>query len=138
MVFVGLSARTDRAGAEALREKLALLGHEARVVQTPTGVLHFKSASALLDEGTVLVTKQLAASGVFDGLRLITVPDSEEDAANALRVNDVVLAGACYPRTTEMLDRKGYRVVPLAVDEIRKLDAGLSCMSLRWQAHQQV
>lgn len=137
-VLIGLSARTDRIGAEALRERLALLGRGARIVQTPPGVLHFKSASSLLDEETVLATQQLAASGVFNGMAVMIVPDGEEDAANALRVNDVVLAGTCYPRTIEMLQRKGYRVVPLAIDEIRKLDAGLSCMSLRWQAHQQV
>jgi dimethylargininase len=33
-----------------------------------------------------------------------------------------------------MLARRGYVLVPLDVAEIRKIDAGLSCMSLRWKA----
>jgi dimethylargininase len=33
-----------------------------------------------------------------------------------------------------MLDKAGYRVAPLATAEIGKIDAGLSCMSLRWFA----
>jgi dimethylargininase len=137
-VFIGLSARTDRAGAEALCAALAKIGRVGRIVETPKGILHFKSASSLLDANTIIATKALAASGVFDGFDIVHTADGEDDAANALRVNDVVFAGSCYPRTIETLQRKGYKVVPLAVDEIRQLDAGLSCMSLRWRAHQQL
>ncbi|GEC31351.1 hypothetical protein EFR01_15220 [Sinorhizobium fredii] len=60
------------------------------------------------------------------------IPEGEEPAANALRVNDVVMVGADFPRTIEMLDKAGYNVVPLKTTEIGKIDAGLSCMSLRW------
>jgi len=136
-VLIGLSARTNRKGAETLCGKLAQLGRKGRVAETPKGILHFKSASSLLDEETVLATKALAASGVFSGFEVVEVPDGEEDAANALRVNDIVLAGDCFPRTLDLLSRRGFKVVPLAINEVRKLDAGLSCMSLRWH-HQQV
>ena len=74
----------------------------------------------------------LAATGIFDGFRQVITADGEEAAANALRVNDVVLAGAGFPRTIERLGALGYAVVPLETSEIGKLDAGLSCMSLRW------
>lgn len=134
LVFIGLSARTNSKGAEALARKLAELGRKARVAETPKGILHFKSASSLLDDNTILATKALAASGVFAGFEIVIVPDGEEDAANALRVNDRVFVGSCYPRTADLLANKGFKVVPLAVDEIRKLDAGLSCMSLRWHS----
>ncbi len=131
-VLIGLSARTDRAGAEGLITCLAALGLKGRVVQTPPGVLHFKTDCALLDEQTVLSTDRLARSGVFGGLRQILVPAGEEAAANALRVNDVVMVGAQFPRTAELLDKAGYRIVPLPTREIGLIDAGLSCMSLRW------
>ena len=133
-VMIGLSARTDLAGAEATARCLAALGRDAAIVETPAGVLHFKSDCALLDPETVLVTARLAASGVFVGFRQIVVPDGEEAAANALRINDVVLVGQHYSRTCALLDKAGYWVVPLATAEIGKIDAGLSCMSLRWRA----
>ena len=38
-----------------------------------------------------------------------------------------------FPATIELLDRLGYRVVPTGTAEIGRIDAGLSCMSLRWQ-----
>src|SRR5262249_50884991 len=102
--------------------------------ETPAGVLHFKSDCSLLDEETMLSTARLAASGVFEGTRVLLVPEGEEAAANALRVNDHVLIGLDFPRTAAMLAGEGYQVVSLPTREIGKIDAGLSCMSLRWHA----
>ena len=131
-VMIGLSARTDRKGAEALQSTLQRLGRASEIVTTPKGVLHFKTDCSLLDDEHVLVTARLAASGVFDGFNTILVPEGEEPAANALRVNDVVMVGSDFPRTIDALDKVGYKVVPLKTSEIGKVDAGLSCMSLRW------
>jgi len=33
-----------------------------------------------------------------------------------------------------LLERNGYHVVALQTGEIGKIDAGLSCMSLRWKS----
>jgi dimethylargininase len=131
-VMIGLSARTDKAGAEALQACLGKLGRKSEIVATPEGVLHFKTDCSLLDDETVLSTNRLARSGVFEKFRQIIIPEGEEPAANALRVNDVVMVGSDFPRTIAMLDKAGYKVVPLKTTEIGKIDAGLSCMSLRW------
>jgi dimethylargininase len=135
IVFIGLSARTNATGAEALALKLASLGRRPRIAETPPSILHFKTASSLLDDETILATPALAANGVFDGFRIMLAPEGEEAAANALRVNDVVFVAARFPRTIDLLSRKGYSVIPLDVSETAKLDAGLSCMSLRWKAN---
>ncbi len=132
-VFIGMSARTNRIGAEALRAKLKQLGREARIVETPKGVLHFKTAVSLLSEDTILATKPMADSGLFAGFKIVLVPQGEEAAANALRVNDTVFVGDGFPRTIDLLTKQGFDVVALPVTEIGKLDAGLSCMSLRWK-----
>lgn len=132
-VMIGLSGRTDRLGAEALMSCLARLGRKAEVVETPEGVLHFKTACSLLDDETVFATQSVARSGVFDGFKQLITPDGEEAAAAVLRVNDVVMVGSKFPRTIEMLDSLGYAVVPVGVSQIAKIDAGLSCMSLRWR-----
>jgi len=133
-VTIGLSDRTNEAGAAALADCLKTLGKTPVIVRTPPNVLHFKSDCSLLDENTVLSTKRLAAGGVFEGLRLLFTPDGEEGAANALRINDRVFVGSAFPQTITLLKSEGYQVVPLATSEIAKVDAGLSCMSLRWWA----
>lgn len=131
-VMIGLSARTDRQGADELIALLKRINRRGEIFHTPEGVLHFKSDCALVDEGTVLSTTRLAASGVFDAFRVIETPAGEEGAANALRVNDTVFVGADFPGTIDLLRREGLSVEPLATGEIAKINAGLSCMSLRW------
>jgi dimethylargininase len=81
-----------------------------------------------------LSTARLAASGVFDGFRVIIVPTGEEGAANAIRVNEHMLLNDACPHTAELLAAAGYAVKGLPLQEMAKLDAGLSCMSLRWRA----
>jgi len=132
-VMIGLSARTDRMGAEALKACLEQLGRKAEIAETPAGVLHFKSDCSLLDDHTILSTARLARSGVFGAMRVILTPPGEDAAANALRVNDRLLVGAGYAKTVALLRREGYAVTPLETKEIAKIDAGLSCMSLRWR-----
>jgi dimethylargininase len=131
-ILIGLSARTDETGAKALQGLLASIGRESRIVDTPRATLHLKSDCSLIDEETVLATEELAASGIFDGYRILVLPPEERRAANAVRVNDSIFVNAECPRTLEMISRLGLAVVPLMVSEIAKIDAGLSCMSLRW------
>jgi dimethylargininase len=133
-IFIGLSGRTSRKGAKALAVRLGQLGRKARIVETPADILHFKTASSLLDEATVMATEAMAASGNFAGFDVVVVPKGEEGAANFLRVNDVVLVGAHFPRTIALLESLGFEVSAMPVTEIARLDAGLSCMSLRWHA----
>ena len=131
-LVIGLSQRTDAEGARQLTAIAEARGIAARTATAPGGVLHLKSACALLDEESLLVTKPLAESGVFSGYRCLVVPDGEDYAANAIRVNDVVMLSQGHPRTADMLAEEGYRIVALPTAEVRKLDAGLSCMSLRF------
>ena len=121
-------------GARSVANSLKKLGREARIVETPAGVLHFKSDCAILDEDTILTTGRLAQSGVFAEFDTIITPEGEEAAANALRINDVVFISGGYPRTEDLLRARGFKLVVLDTSEIAKIDAGLSCMSLRWLA----
>lgn len=132
--YIGLSARTDRTGAEALGRLLEELGMRWQVAETPAEVLHLKTASSLVDEETVLATAPLAASCIYAGYRVLEVPAGEESGANVLRVRDTLLVGAGFPRLAEMLDGFGAKVVVLPNAEIAKIDAGFTCMSLRWRA----
>lgn len=131
-ILIGLSARTDKLGAKRFVELMAMLGRKARIVATPEGTLHLKSGCGLLDSETIVATPALAASDCFQGLEVVVTPEGEEAAANLLRANEAVLIADGYPRTAELIAARGYAPVALPAAEIAKLDAGLSCMSLRW------
>ena len=132
-VMIGLSARTDRVGAEALAGALAELGHAAEIVAPPREALHLKTIATLIDGETILTTGAGAASGLFDSFRTIVLDADEAPAANALRINDTLLLSAGFPRIAERLDREGYRLRLLDTTHVARIDAGLSCMSLRWR-----
>ncbi len=130
--LIGSSDRTDDRGVAALAEILAEFGYRTRAVDTPEGVLHFKSDCGLLDESTIFSTKRLAASGCFEGYRVIEAPAGEEAAANLIRINDHVFLNSGFPRSRALLLDAGYDVVTLDTSEAARVDGGLSCMTLRF------
>lgn len=131
-ILVGLSARTDLAGVEALQDLVKDWGYRVRVVHTPDGVLHFKTDCSLLDGETILSTRLLDASGCFKGYNVIHTAEGEGAAANAIRVNDLVIMAAGFPRTAEKLRKAGYEVREINNTECAKIDGGMSCLSLRF------
>jgi dimethylargininase len=131
-MFIGLSSRTDQRGATELANLLQQIGISSRIVNTPPGTLHLKSDCSLIADDHVLCTSSLAASNIFADYRKLVVPETERAAANALRLNDTILVGDRFPKTIQLLQQQGYAVSAVPTDAIGRLDAGLSCMSLRW------
>ena len=131
-VIIGLSDRTDRAGATELAALLDRLGYRAQIAVTPAGVLHFKTGCSLIDESTILAVPAMRDCPEFAGLEVVLTPTGEEGAANILRVRDTVLIGARWLATQAMLAARDVSFRPMATDQIARIDAGLSCMSLRW------
>ena len=129
-VFVGLSARTNAAGLEALR---ALLGpHGYRCVGVPVGEgLHLKSSVNFVAPGVLVVSEAFAAEPAFAGFERIVTEPGESYAANVLRINDQVLMAAGFPVLAAALRGRGLELVELDMSEVEKMDGGLSCLSLR-------
>jgi dimethylargininase len=132
-VLIGLSRRTDSQGAAELIGLLAQLGLTGEVAQTPPGVLHFKTGCSLIDEETLFALPEMAGSPAFAGLRVISVPEGEAKAANKLRIRDTALIGEGFPRSRDIIESFSIPTIALKVEHIGRIDAGLSCMSLRWK-----
>jgi dimethylargininase len=131
-ILVGKSARTDSEGIAELTRIVEPHGHVVREVDTPAGVLHFKTDCSLLGDNTILSTKRLDASGCFAGYRVIHTEDDEEAAANTIRFNQFVIMPSGFPKTAEKLMREGFEVRQVGNSECAKLDGGMSCLSLRF------
>ncbi|MEP0943028.1 MAG: arginine deiminase family protein [Rhizobiaceae bacterium] len=131
-ILVGRSARTDADGIAELTDIVTPHGYAVREVHTPPGVLHFKTDCSLLDKETILATNRLAATGCFDGYRVIETAEGEEACANAIRFNGLVLFPAGFPETLEKLKAAGFAVQEIGNSEAAKLDGGMSCLSLRF------
>jgi dimethylargininase len=131
-ILVGRSARTDTDGIAELRRLVADWGYRVREVATPPGVLHFKTDCSLLAPDIVLSTPLLAGGGCFGRSRVILTAEGESAAANAIRVNDVVLMAAGFPHTATRVRAAGLSVREVDNTEFAKLDGGMSCLSLRF------
>ena len=131
-VLIGLSARTNEAGATHLGAILTQHGYAWRVLKTPPDVLHFKTDCSLIDDHTILSTQRLASSGCFEGYKILLVPAGEEAAANMIRYNDHIIMPDGFPKTKAMLLSQGYEVLTVGNSECAKIDGGMSCLSLRF------
>jgi dimethylargininase len=130
--IIGLSDRTNKLGAENLSSLLSKLGATVEICKTPDDILHFKSECSIIDDDTILVSNKMAQLDYLkSNYHLIELPIGEEGAANALRINDKLLLPDGFTKAEEMLSEK-YNIIKVKVDEIAKVDAGLSCMSLRY------
>ena len=129
--LIGVSDRTNEEGAAQLGLILAAHGRSWSALGVGSG-LHLKSSVNALDERTLLVASEYADRRELESWEKIVVPAGEEYAANTLRVNDALLIPAGYPRTRERLEDLGRSIVEVEVSEARKMDGGLSCMSLRF------
>jgi dimethylargininase len=131
--FVGLSERTNEAGAKQLAELLAPFGYTSSFVDIRRiyNLLHLKSGLAYLDDNCLVVTEALGHEA-FPEYELIHVNSNEEYAANCIRVNDHVLLAAGYQSFAQTLIGLGYQTIALEMSEFQKMDGGLSCLSLRF------
>jgi dimethylargininase len=133
-VFIGLSHRTNAAGAAQLGHWLASVGYTSSVVDVRDlhTILHLKSGMSWLGDGRLLVIDELAAHPAFAGFGIVRTEADEAYAANAVRVNDTVLLASGFPHLRTRLEALGYRCLPLPMGEFAKMDGGLSCLSLRF------
>jgi dimethylargininase len=127
--FIGRSARTNADGVRRVREVFGALGHS--VVEVPVReFLHLKCVASPIDEHAALVAEGTVDLGLFDGVELVTIPRAEAYAANALVVNGTAIVAAGFPHARAALERRGLRIVELALSEIAKADGSLTCMSI--------
>jgi dimethylargininase len=126
--FVGLGSRTNEEGLRQLSEIVAPSGITVVPVRT-SRVLHLKTSVTALPDGTVL-----GYLPVIDQPELISnlEPVPERNGWRVVLLgDDRLLISTSAPRTCEMLERKGYRLVTVDVSEFEKREASVTCLSVR-------
>ena len=101
-------------------------------IRAMPGLLHLKTGLSWLGGRRLLAVGEIARHEALSRWDVVRVPDGEDYAANCVSVNDALLVAEGFPATSALLDGLGYALVPLAMSEYRKMDGGLSCLSVRW------
>jgi len=129
--YVGLSARTNEEGCRQFINILEKHGHTGSVIPLRE-VLHLKTGLAYLENNILLISGEFVEIGEFKDFDKIIIPENESYAANCIWVNETILIPEGFKQTEEMIRNAGLKTVSVDVSEYRKLDGGLSCLSLRF------
>ena len=129
--FVGISKRTNSEGAAQLGRILEKFGYTWQIVPVAAG-LHLKSSVNYIGDGTLLVTPEFAGRAEFKPYKQILIDKDESYASNTLWINNTLLTPRGFPKTLISLQKLGMPIIELEMSEARKMDGGLSCMSLRF------
>lgn len=129
--YVGLSARTDAEGLRQFGEILSKYGMTCSEVPL-SEVLHLKTGVNYIENNNMLVSGEFVDKPDFEKFNKILVPAGEEYAANCIWMNGRVIVPEGYPGVAKLVEEAGYEVILCDTSEFRKLDGGLSCMSLRF------
>ena len=129
--YIGLSKRTNAEGAKQMIAILNQYGLSGSVVEV-SDVLHLKSRLAYLENNNMIISGGMAKHPDFQKYNFISVDDDEIDASNCVWINGTVLMREGFPKIARSIKDLGYNIIKLDNSEFRKLDGGLSCLSLRF------
>jgi dimethylargininase len=132
--FIGISRRTNEAGAAELARILESFGYSVSLIDIRglSNILHLKSGIACLGGKRLVAIEALSRLKEFSTYELVHVNSNQEYAANCLFINDRVLVPAGFPGVQRQLEDLNYPTIAVEMSEFQKMDGGLSCLSLRF------
>jgi dimethylargininase len=129
--YIGITTRTNTVGANQLINLLKNLGYTGSAISV-AHALHLKTGLAYLGGSNMVLAGEFIGNPAFSDFNPIILDEDESYAANCIRVNDYVLVPAGYRKSKDAIKKAGYNVIEIDVSEFRKIDGGISCLSLRY------
>ena len=129
--YIGLSSRTNREGAKQFEKIVNKYGYSCSLVPL-THLLHLKSGVTYIGDNNLIISGELIGNPIFNELNLIIVDKDESYATNCIRINDYVLIAEGFKKLGTSITSLGYKILEVNVSEFRKMDGGLSCLSIRF------
>ena len=129
--YIGLSERTNEDGAAQMITILNKYGYSGSAIFMKD-MLHLKTGVAYLENNNLLAYGEFLKEDEFKNFNIIEIDEDESYAANCIWVNNYVIVPKGFPKTRNKIGDAGYSIIEVDVSEFRKLDGGLSCLSLRF------
>ena len=134
--LVGLSTRTNKAGAAFLREVAARRGYGVMEFKIPASTLHLTTICSsprprMLVTAEGHLTPDQLQPLVDEGVEVLWVPNEESYAANTIGFEGGrVIISADYPETDRILTEAGFTTSTVDMEHIRAADGSLTCCSV--------
>ncbi len=134
--YIGESDRTNQAGIADFKKIIESYGYQLIIVALEE-MLHLKTGVNYLGDNNLLITGEFLGKEEFRNFNQVEIPEAEAYAANCIRVNEFVIVPEGYPVTLNAVKQLGYPTITVDTSEFKKLDGGLSCLSLRFNSQKQ-
>jgi arginine deiminase len=140
LALIGVGLRTNPAGVRQVTQLLQGVGvSEVQPVPVPEDSIHLDCAYSIVGPNLALCNERHYAPEAADalrrhGVRLLTVPDCEENALGlainvvALAPGVVVMPAGC-PTTRRLLHTAGAECIEIAIDELMKGGGAVHCVT---------
>lgn len=129
--YIGLSGRTNLDGAMQVISYLRENGMTGSTIKLER-VLHLKTGLSYIENNNLVASGEFLLKNDFKNFNMIEINDDESYAANCIWVNGTVIIPEGYPGAMQKIESAAYNIITLDMSEFRKLDGGLSCLSLRF------
>ena len=129
--YIGISKRTNLEGANQLVKIFKKNNYLCSKIPL-TNLLHLKTGISYIGDYNVIAVNKFRKLPHFKRFNIIYTHENEQFGANSIRINEYVLIPKGCIILSKSLKSLGYRLLELDLSEFRKMDGGISCLSLRF------
>jgi dimethylargininase len=130
-VFIGISSRTNKAGAEQTARILQSHGYKTRIAKFKGPFLHIGGGMSLIGKNMILHCKNSFPEGFFDGFKEIKVECNDFIGGNVIAISEKkVIASESNRKVIDVLHSIGITAYTVNISEFVKGNGGPSCMIL--------
>ena len=111
----------------------AAIGQPTCLYENDTIKMWYAAAGiAYIGDNNLVASAELIKNPIFRGYNIIEVEEDESYATNCIQVNNYILITKGFNKLKTSLIDLGYKILEVNMSEFRKMDGGLSCLSLRF------
>lgn len=131
--LIGLSTRTNRAGAEFLAEHVREDDFDVELIDIPTSTLHLTTVCSSPRPGLIIAAEGHLTPSQIEPLAedVLWIPNEESYAANTIGYNgDRAIIAAGFPVLRQTMLDEGFSITSVDMNAIMQADGSLTCLSV--------
>ena len=131
--LVGISTRTNKEGAEFISTFIKEDGYDVELINVPDTTLHLTTVCSSPREGTIIAAEGHLKENQISHFaeEIIWIPKNETYACNTIGdSNDRLIIAGGFPKTKNILQNEGFRLMTVDMNPIMQADGSLTCLSV--------
>ncbi len=131
--LVGISTRTNKEGADFLSNFIKEDGYDVELINVPETTLHLTTVCSSPREGTIIAAEGHLTENQISHFaeEIIWIPNNESYASNTIGYsNDRLIVAGGFPKTRNILQNEGFRLMSVDMEPIMQADGSLTCLSV--------